>query len=67
MDLKLLEKAQIIVGTPEKWDVLSRLGKRRKYVQLVTLFIIDELQWIGGQGGHLLEVIVTRMKQIGPK
>lgn len=63
-DLKLLEKGQIIVSTPEKWDALSRRWKQRKYVQQVSLFIIDELHLIGGQGGPVLEVIVSRMRYI---
>uniref|UniRef100_A0A6N2K3P8 U5 small nuclear ribonucleoprotein 200 kDa helicase n=1 Tax=Salix viminalis TaxID=40686 RepID=A0A6N2K3P8_SALVM len=63
-DLKLLEKGQIIISTPEKWDALSRRWKQRKYVQQVSLFIIDELHLIGGQGGPVLEVIVSRMRYI---
>ncbi|XP_050384241.1 DExH-box ATP-dependent RNA helicase DExH12-like [Argentina anserina] len=61
-DLKLLEKGQIIISTPEKWDALSRRWKQRKHVQQVSLFIIDELHLIGGQGGHTLEIIVSRMR-----
>ncbi|XP_042508721.1 DExH-box ATP-dependent RNA helicase DExH12-like [Macadamia integrifolia] len=63
-DLKLLEKGQIIISTPEKWDALSRRWKQRKHVQQVTLFIIDEIHLIGGQGGPVLEVIVSRMRYI---
>ncbi|OIT02580.1 dexh-box atp-dependent rna helicase dexh12 [Nicotiana attenuata] len=54
-DLKLLEKGQLIISTPEKWDALSRRWKQRKHVQQVSLFIIDELHLIGGQGGPILE------------
>lgn len=63
-DLKLLEKGQIIISTPEKWDALSRRWKQRKHVQQVSLFIIDELHLIGGQVGPILEVIVSRMRYI---
>ncbi|KAI8532460.1 hypothetical protein RHMOL_Rhmol11G0215900 [Rhododendron molle] len=63
-DLKLLEKGQLIVSTPEKWDALSRRWKERKHIQQVTLFIIDELHLIGGQGGPIIEVIVSRMRYI---
>ncbi|CAM8919119.1 unnamed protein product [Rhodiola kirilowii] len=63
-DMKLLENGQIIISTPEKWDALSRRWKLRKYVQQVSLFIIDELHLIGGQGGPVLEVIVSRMRYI---
>ncbi|CAA7040048.1 unnamed protein product [Microthlaspi erraticum] len=64
LDLKLLEKGQIIISTPEKWDALSRRWKQRKYVQQVSLFIVDELHLIEGQGGPVLEVIVSRMRYI---
>ncbi|CAI8601243.1 unnamed protein product [Vicia faba] len=63
-DLKLLENGQIIICTPEKWDALSRRWQHRKHVQQVSLFIVDELHLIGGQGGPILEVIVSRMKYI---
>ncbi|KAK1376812.1 U5 small nuclear ribonucleoprotein helicase [Heracleum sosnowskyi] len=64
MDLKLLEKGQLIISTPDKWDALSRRWKHRKHVREVSLFIIDELHLIGGQGGPILEVIVSRMRYI---
>ncbi|KAL7126329.1 hypothetical protein ABFS83_14G178900 [Erythranthe nasuta] len=63
-DLKLVEKGQIIISTPEKWDALSRRWKQRKYIQQVSVFIVDELHLIGGQGGPILEVIVSRMRSI---
>ncbi|MQM18598.1 hypothetical protein Taro_051593 [Colocasia esculenta] len=63
-DLKLLEKGQIIISTPEKWDALSRRWKQRKHVQQVSLFIVDELHLIGGQVGPVLEIIVSRMRRI---
>eukprot|EP01018_Ginkgo_biloba_P013775 Gb_27895 [translate_table: standard] len=63
-DLKLLEKGQIIISTPEKWDALSRRWKQRKLVQQVSLFIVDELHLIGGEGGPILEVVVSRMRYI---
>ncbi|RZF42849.1 hypothetical protein LSTR_LSTR003673 [Laodelphax striatellus] len=63
-DLKLLAKGQIIICTAEKWDVLSRRWKQRKNVQNVQLFIVDELQLIGGEDGPVLEVVCSRMRYI---
>ncbi|GKE53314.1 DExH-box ATP-dependent RNA helicase DExH12-like protein [Tanacetum coccineum] len=63
-DLKLLEKSQIIISTPDRWEALSRRLKQRKHVQQVSLFIVDELHLIGGQGGRVLEVIVSMMRYI---
>lgn len=50
-DLKLLGKGDIIVSTPDKWDILSRRWKQRKNVQNVSLFVVDEAHLIGGENG----------------
>lgn len=63
-DLKLLAKGQIIVTSPEKWDVLSRRWKQRKNVQNVNLVIADELQMIGGENGPVYEIVCSRMRFI---
>lgn len=42
-DLNLMNKADIIVSTPEKWDFISRKWRQRKIVQKVGLYIFDEL------------------------
>ncbi|GLV40316.1 Brr2 U5 snRNP complex subunit [Carabus blaptoides fortunei] len=63
-DLKLLAKGQVVISTAEKWDVLSRRWKQRKNVQNVQLFMVDELQLIGGEDGPVLEVVCSRMRYI---
>ncbi|XP_055517961.1 U5 small nuclear ribonucleoprotein 200 kDa helicase [Leucoraja erinacea] len=63
-DLKLLGKGNIIISTPEKWDILSRRWKQRKNVQNVNLFVVDEVHLIGGENGPVLEVICSRMRYI---
>jgi len=63
-DLKLLERADLVLATPVQWDVLSRQWQRRKNVQTVQLFIADELHMLGGFGGYVYEVIVSRMHYI---
>ena len=50
-DLKLLAKGNVIISTPDKWDVLSRRWKQRKNVQNVNLFVLDEAHLIGGENG----------------
>ena len=64
VDLKLLEKSQIIVSTPVNWDTISRRWKQRKNVQNVSLFIVDELHLIGGAVGPTLEIVTSRMRFI---
>ena len=63
-DLKLLERADLVLATPTQWDVLSRQWQRRKNVQTVQLFIADELHMLGGYGGYVYEVVVSRMHYI---
>lgn len=63
-DLKILEKGDVVLATPSQWDVLSRQWQRRKNVQTVQLFIADELHMLGGQGGFIYEIVVSRMHYI---
>ncbi|KAL8642146.1 MAG: hypothetical protein Q9228_001138 [Teloschistes exilis] len=63
-DLKILEKGDLILATPSQWDVLSRQWQRRKNVQSIQLFIADELHMLGGQGGFIYEIVVSRMHYI---
>lgn len=63
-DLKLLERGNLILATPAQWDVLSRQWQRRKNIQNIQLFIADELHMLGGQGGYIYEIIVSRMHYI---
>ena len=63
-DLKLIAKGNIIVATPDKWDVLSRRWKQRKNVQNVQLFICDEIHMLGGPDGPVIELICSRMRYI---
>ncbi|KRX42392.1 U5 small nuclear ribonucleoprotein helicase [Trichinella nativa] len=62
VDLKLLAKGQVIISTPEKWDVLSRRWKQRKHVQNVGLYIADDLHFVGGENGPVYEVTCSRMR-----
>ncbi|XP_015785684.1 U5 small nuclear ribonucleoprotein 200 kDa helicase [Tetranychus urticae] len=63
-DLKLLAKGNIIISTPEHWDILSRRWKQRKNVQNVNLFIVDELHLVSGEEGPVLEVVCSRTRYI---
>jgi pre-mRNA-splicing helicase BRR2 len=38
-----IEETQIIVTTPEKWDIITRKSDDRTYANLVRLLIIDEV------------------------
>lgn len=44
-------QGNVVISTPENWDILSRRWKQRKNMQAVNLFIVDELHLIGGENG----------------
>eukprot|EP00434_Breviolum_minutum_P034476 symbB.v1.2.030519.t1/scaffold3447.1/size56486/4 len=63
-DIDALERADVVVTTPEKWDGISRHWQHRAYVRKVGLVIIDEIHLLGQDRGPVLEVIVSRMRYI---
>ncbi|KAL9108874.1 MAG: hypothetical protein Q9227_006405 [Pyrenula ochraceoflavens] len=63
-DLRILDRADLILATPSQWDVISRTWQRRQNVRNVQLFIADELHMMGGTEGYIYEVIVSRMHYI---
>ncbi|KAJ1958217.1 Pre-mRNA splicing [Linderina pennispora] len=52
---------QLIVTTPEKWDVITRKGGEGSYTQLVRLVIIDEIHLLHDDRGPVLEALVCRL------
>ncbi|NXP81459.1 HFM1 helicase, partial [Ramphastos sulfuratus] len=64
-DLFEIHNAHIIITTPEKWDSMTRRWKDNSIVQLVRLFLIDEVHVIKDESrGATLEVVVSRMKTV---
>jgi pre-mRNA-splicing helicase BRR2 len=79
-DLKLCERAHIVIATPKQWDMLSRRWRKRRAVTDTALFICDELETLGassvvgaggssasaggGGDGACYEVICSRMRFI---
>ncbi|RKF59071.1 Pre-mRNA-splicing factor brr2 [Erysiphe neolycopersici] len=51
---------QVIVTTPEKWDVITRKATDFSYTNLVRLIIIDEIHLLHDDRGPVLESIVSR-------
>ncbi|KAH0342210.1 P-loop containing nucleoside triphosphate hydrolase protein, partial [Aureobasidium melanogenum] len=61
-----VQRADIIVTTPEKWDSMTRKWKdHEKLVRLIKLLLIDEVHILNKDRGAALEVVVSRMKSIG--
>ncbi|CAI7620851.1 unnamed protein product [Penicillium pancosmium] len=64
--LRSVQNSQIIITTPEKWDSMTRKWKdHMRLMQLVKLFLIDEVHILKESRGATLEAVVSRMKNIG--
>ncbi|KAJ3023444.1 DEIH-box ATPase [Thoreauomyces humboldtii] len=55
-----IAETQIIVTTPEKWDITTRKATDRSYTNLVRLLIIDEIHLLHDGRGPVLESIISR-------
>ncbi len=57
-DNKILERSDLIITTPERWDLMSRRWMQKKSVQDVKLVIVDEMHLLDGEHGPTLEAVV---------
>lgn len=65
-EMRRVRQATIIVTTPEKWDTITRSwSDHRKLLDLVELFLIDEVHLLKEPRGATLEAVVSRMKTRG--
>ncbi|XP_061385193.1 U5 small nuclear ribonucleoprotein 200 kDa helicase [Danaus plexippus] len=55
-----IDDTQLIVCTPEKWDIVTRKGGERSFTNLVRLIIIDEIHLLHDERGPVLEALVAR-------
>ena len=55
-----ISDTQIVVTTPEKWDVITRKATDMSYTNLVRLIVIDEIHLLHDDRGPVLESIVAR-------
>ena len=66
--LRHVQNASIIITTPEKWDSMTRKWKDHiKLMELVKLFLIDEVHILKESRGATLEAVVSRMKSVGSR
>ena len=56
-----ISETQLLVTTPEKFDIVTRQGEGRAYSQLIKLVIIDEIHLLHDERGPVLESIVARV------
>ena len=60
--------AQMIVTTPEKWDVITRKSSDMSMSMLVKLLIIDEVHLLNDDRGPVIEALVARtLRQVSLK
>ncbi|KAF8629449.1 hypothetical protein AX15_003443 [Amanita polypyramis BW_CC] len=60
MTKQQISETQIIVTTPEKWDVITRKSTDLSYTNLVRLIIIDEIHLLHDERGPVLEAVIAR-------
>lgn len=58
-----MENTNIIVSTPEKWDVISRKIAMRNIIESVKLIIIDEIHLLHDSRGPVLESIISKINR----
>lgn len=60
-----VRKSNIIVSTPEKWDMITRKWKDySRLFGLIKILLVDEIHILKELRGSTLEVVMTRMKRI---
>ncbi|CAI7833406.1 unnamed protein product [Closterium sp. NIES-53] len=57
---KEMEETQMIVTTPEKWDVITRKSSDVSMASLVRLLVIDEVHLLNDDRGPVIETLVAR-------
>ncbi|KAK9487748.1 Sec63 Brl domain-containing protein [Lipomyces starkeyi] len=55
-----IAQTQMIITTPEKWDIVTRKATDISYTNLVRLIIIDEIHLLHDDRGPVIESIVAR-------
>lgn len=64
-EIESIRKSNIIIATPEKWDLLTRKWQDyHRLFELVRLVLVDEIHTLGDNRGATLEAVLTRMKRI---
>jgi replicative superfamily II helicase len=74
-DQVAIKQADILVCTPEKWDLVSRGWRRHKsgfgggdvsksFIERTRLLVLDEVHLLGEDRGAVLEAIVSRTRFI---
>lgn len=57
---KEVEQTQVIVTTPEKWDIITRKATDQYLIQSTKLIILDEVHILNEDRGPVIEILVAR-------
>jgi activating signal cointegrator complex subunit 3 len=63
---KEMTETQMIVTTPEKWDVITRKGGDVAVAAAVRLLIIDEVHLLNDDRGPVIETLIARTQRQVP-
>ncbi|ETW38329.1 hypothetical protein PFTANZ_00947 [Plasmodium falciparum Tanzania (2000708)] len=63
LSTKELDDSQIIVMTPEKFDVISRKWNEKILLHKIKLIIFDEIHLLNEMRGNVLESIIARINR----
>lgn len=64
--LRHVQSADVIVTTPEKWDSVTRRWRdHHRLMNMIRLFLVDEVHILKEDRGACLETVVSRMKSMG--
>eukprot|EP00467_Chlorarachnion_reptans_P010989 CAMPEP_0114498978 /NCGR_PEP_ID=MMETSP0109-20121206/7165_1 /TAXON_ID=29199 /ORGANISM="Chlorarachnion reptans, Strain CCCM449" /LENGTH=2132 /DNA_ID=CAMNT_0001676501 /DNA_START=186 /DNA_END=6581 /DNA_ORIENTATION=+ len=55
-----IQETQILVTTPEKWDVITRKSTEASLMQQVKLLLFDEVHLLHEDRGPVIEILVAR-------
>lgn len=55
-----IENTNVIVTTPEKWDIITRKAGEKTFIEKVQLLIVDEIHLLHDTRGAVLESIIAR-------
>lgn len=56
-----INEAQLIVSTPEAWDLIIRRDIGRQFMDFIRLVVIDDIHLLNDDRGPIIEAIIARM------
>ncbi|EUD65104.1 adenosinetriphosphatase [Plasmodium inui San Antonio 1] len=64
IDTKILQKSNIILCTPDRYNNLSKKWRRKKILQSINLYIFDHMELLDTSQGAIMEVVISRVRYI---